>query len=141
MSFEVIVKKSINVPIHAAYQAFTDAEIWSKWFSQNTSVDLKKGGRFRNSDGDTGEYLDIVPNQLLIFTWEGHNSNSRVEVQFKQLETGSTEVSLRQYLLPRPEDADKMKTCWGWTLACLASFLETGRPVSMDEWKKTASAN
>lgn len=140
MNYEVTVRRTIKSPVNEAYKAFTDGDTWSKWFSDKTSVDLRRGGRFSNSDGDTGEYLDIVPNRLLTFTWDGSFAGSRIEIQFKPIEKGTTEVSLRQYLLSAQADAEKMKTCWSWTLASLASFLETGKPVTMDEWTQATEA-
>lgn len=135
MSYELRVKKIIQVPVAETYAAFTDKDKLS-WFSEGSEINLQKGGRFSNADGDSGEYLDIVPHRLLTFTWETSQEVSRVEVQFKVLSEVSTEVSLRQYLLNQEADAEKMKTCWSWALASLASFLETGRPLTMSEWKK-----
>ncbi len=136
MTFEVQVTKKIKADASNAFQAFADGPTWSKWFSDDTKVDLRQGGRFSNADGDAGEYLEIVPDQLLRFTWEGSFAGSQIEIQIEPPVDGETAVSLRHYKLGAQSDADKMKSCWTWTLDNLAQFLETGKPLSMAEWKK-----
>lgn len=137
MSFELTTAKTIRVAPTKAFSAFTDGPTWSSWFSDNTSVDLRVGGRFKNDDGDTGEYLEIQKDRLLRFTWEGSFAGSEIELRFDDRGADGTDVSLRHYKLATQADADKMKTCWRWTLDNLASFLEDGRPIGMSEWKAT----
>lgn len=135
MSFEITVKRTIHTSPDVAFNAFTDGPTWSKWFSDYTTVDFRIGGRFSNDDGDSGEYLAIEKNQLLRFTWEGSFKGSQIELLFKPIGSAISEVTLRHYQLAAQADADKMKTCWSWTLANLASFLEVGKPLPMSEWK------
>jgi len=135
MNHEIIVKKVIQSNVRDTYQAFADGKIWSQWFSDDTKVDLKPGGRFTNADGDTGVFLNIIPNQLLHFTWEGSFAGSQIELKFSTQLSGGTEVSLRHFKLATLADAQKMTTCWSWTLDNLCNFLETGKPLTMSEWK------
>lgn len=137
MKFELIVKKTIPLKPNIVYNAFTEADIWSQWFSANTHVDLRQGGRFSNADGDTGEYLEIIPNKLLRFTWECVATNTEVKLSFLPVGNDSTELTLQQTKLCSQEDVDKMTQCWTWTLDNLSSFLTTGRVIPLSVWKKT----
>jgi uncharacterized protein YndB with AHSA1/START domain len=131
---EVSVTKIVDASIEKAYSAFADASVWSIWFSENTKIDLREGGRFSNADGDSGKYLEILPNQLLRFTWEnGHIGE--VEICFKELSNSNTEITLRHSKLTTSESAQKMQPCWTWTLDNLETFLQTGRPLPFAEWK------
>ena len=139
MNCEITTRRTINASPETAFNAFADGAIWSRWFSAKSEVDLRVGGRFSNEDGDTGKYIEIVPERLLRFSWDGSFQGSCIELQFSPRAADACEVSLRHYQLATQADADKMRSCWRWTLDNLASFLETGKPMSMSEWKTLQS--
>ena len=132
---EVIVERSISVPLERAYGAWEDAAQIGTWFSPETEQDVRVGGRYRNSDGDTGEYLEVVPGRLLRFSWEQPKASpgSTVLVEFEPEGDDVTTVRLTHTELS--DDAVmEMQMGWEWALDSLKSYLETGQPVSHEDW-------
>jgi uncharacterized protein YndB with AHSA1/START domain len=125
LQHEVTVRRLVRRPAATVFRAFADGPTWSEWFSGNTEVDLRVGGRFRNDDGDCGEYLAIERDRLLRFTWEGSFHGSRVELRFAPQGDEACEVSLRHEHLAAAADAERLTRCWTASLDNLASFLET----------------
>src|SRR5687768_5134318 len=69
-SHSVALQRIIHAPLPRLWHAWTDAGELAKWFTDEATIDFRVGGRYSNSDGDTGEYLEIVPEELIRFTWE-----------------------------------------------------------------------
>ena len=97
------IKRRINAAPAKIYAAWTDPEKLIRWFGvpaklkQGTlqaETELRVGGRYRISfeavDGEHfevgGVYREIVPNELLVFSWAWHSTLEReslVTVTFK----------------------------------------------------------
>ena len=133
------VEKLINVSSDEAFLAFTDADLLSKWFTTNADVDLRIGGRYSNADGDEGEFIEIVPSQLLKFTWENKNHcpGTLVMVRFSDVSTKETRIEITHSDLKSKNDLTHMREGWLWSLDCVKSFLETGRTIRFEDWKKS----
>jgi uncharacterized protein YndB with AHSA1/START domain len=79
---ELVLTKIINAPRAKVYQGWTDPELMKQWFAPKpwatpvVEVDLRVGGGnlivMRGPDGNEfpsrGVYLEIVPNEKLVFT-------------------------------------------------------------------------
>jgi uncharacterized protein YndB with AHSA1/START domain len=77
------IKRRLSAPPALVYQAWTDPEMLMHWFGPNNctvfhaEADVRVGGRFRvrmkATDGEihdvSGEYLVVVPDERLEFTW------------------------------------------------------------------------
>ena len=112
------------------FEAFTDADIMSKWFfpgedmsAEVTNNPVVGGGytlKMHAKSGDTythvGEYKEITPPDKLVFTWNSDFvQNTVVTVTF--VESGSgTEVTVSHDLLPNDEMRQDHRK--GWT-GCL----------------------
>jgi uncharacterized protein YndB with AHSA1/START domain/DNA-binding transcriptional ArsR family regulator len=106
----VNVVKTIDVPIEKVFDAWLDAQMLAKFMlpalgmpEPQTKTDAKEGGRFTiiMQVGDdklphTGEYLEIVRPDRLVFTWESPFSadNSIVTLNFIAVEGNKTSVEL-----------------------------------------------
>jgi uncharacterized protein YndB with AHSA1/START domain len=81
-------------PPHEVWRAWTDANVARLWFGSDPDgtvlearMDARVGGSFEvtfaNSDGTTytctGEYLELEPEEKLVFTWGWKNRPSAVE--------------------------------------------------------------
>ena len=126
----VIVSKTINASKEELFEAFTSPEIMSKWFfpeddmSADVTNEFREGGSYElkmhAGNGDiythVGEYLEIVPNEKLVFTWNSNFvQNTVVTVTFS--ETGSgTKITISHNLLPSEEMGENHRK--GWT-GCL----------------------
>ena len=77
------IKKRLSAPASLVYAAWTDPEMLLHWFGPDNctvfhaEADVRIGGRFRvrmkATDGEihdvSGEYLVVVPDERLEFTW------------------------------------------------------------------------
>jgi len=126
--FKLIVTRVINAPVDLVFRAWTEPEQLRQWFSpagvecRNLTADIKTGGAFRvhmaSEKGDhiaTGNYLEIIPNKRLQFTWTWENyamPDSVVTIELEDL-GNTTRLTLRQEGLPDEEDAEQHTE--GWT--------------------------
>ncbi len=79
---ELTITRIINAPREKVYQAWTDAELLKQWFAPRpwttpfVQIDVRPGGAnlmvMRRPDGNEfpnrGIYLEVVPNERLVFT-------------------------------------------------------------------------
>ena len=85
------IRRSYRASPQAVFDAFTQAEALSSWFNPSggtceTEIDLRVGGQYSIKmglpDGEvahvSGEYLEIEPGKLLVFTWAWAGTPDRV---------------------------------------------------------------
>jgi uncharacterized protein YndB with AHSA1/START domain len=79
---ELVLTRVLNAPREKVYRAWTEPEVMKQWFAPKpwttplVQVDLRPGGAnlivMRGPDGNEfpnrGVYLDVVPNERLVFT-------------------------------------------------------------------------
>ena len=127
---KVYISRTFRHSVEKVFEAFINPEWIKNWWGPvnvltvNIEVDLKVGGKYKfgmqKQNGEifhiTGEYKDIIPNQLLVFssTYENLPSpppESVVIIKFKSLDTG-TEVSLIQEFKTEPPDFENRTKSW-----------------------------
>lgn len=143
---KVIVKKIIHADSETIFNAWTKPEIMQHWYvgakgKSNSTVDLRVGGAYSNDmiiEGSsscnkneetgikhymhTGEYLEIIPNEKLVFTWNSPSvQNTKVTVDLKKVE-GGTEVTITHELSSQ-EDCEGHTQGWTFALSNLATLL------------------
>jgi uncharacterized protein YndB with AHSA1/START domain len=139
---QVVISRVINAPCAMVYRAWTDPKQMVQWWNpkeiecRSANADLKIGGAYRihmvNGQGDhiaVGKYQQIVPNQLLQFTWQWEHyamPESVVTVEFEDLGK-TTRLTLTHAGLPDAEDVPDHK--WGWTSAIekFGELIEQGK--------------
>lgn len=122
------------------WHAWTDPEALKEWFRPDDSfsvplaeADVRVGGRFRvlmvSSEGEkheaSGVYLEVIPNQKLVYTWvwkETPERESLVTVTLRPSGSG-TELELKHEQFVDAEDRDSHKEGWTGSLALLERFL------------------
>lgn len=89
------------------FEAWTDPDIVVKWFGQrpnslhSASIDLRRGGVWRflkskdedKSVGFEGQYLDILPDEKLVFSWAhviAHANGEREATPYSRVEVNFT---------------------------------------------------
>lgn len=122
------------------FRAWTQKDALEKWFGPEglrttvLELELNEGGRYRfqmaGPEGPPvdvyGQYVEIVPEEKLVFTWrwedwENGVSDSLVTVEFK--EKGQfTEVQLTHTQLPSEEQVNAHTFGWTSTLASMEKF-------------------
>jgi uncharacterized protein YndB with AHSA1/START domain len=134
------VTRMVKARRERVFDAWTKPELMHLWFAPGTmtvphaSADLRVGGAYRvEMKGDAevphivgGIYQEIVPNELLRFTWGwqgGPEAQSVVTVEFKDVD-GGTEVILTHERLPDAESRDKHQHGWIGCLENLAGLFE-----------------
>lgn len=131
----IIVARRVDVPVETAWAAWVEPERISQWFSQDTEQDVRVGGRYRNGDGDEGEFLEVLPFRRLKFTWEqsDYTPGSFVVVDFLSLDDGATEVRV-EHANVACDDAGDLELGWNWSIDSLVSYLETGTVIPFETW-------
>lgn len=132
----VVVKKFISAGRDEVFEAFTNADIMSKWFfpgedmSAEVTNNLELGGSYtlrmlaKNGDVYThvGEYKEITPPEKLVFTWNSDFvQNTVVTVTFAESDSG-TEVTVSHDLLPNDEMRQDHRKGWMGCLSRLESI-------------------
>jgi len=140
--FGVDVQRTVAAPVERAWAAWTVAGELARWFTTEAEVDLRVGGRYRNADGDAGEFTRIEPNQRLRFTWEQpqHRHGSVVEVTFTDRGDGRTTIRLSHTRLGSADDVADLRTGWSWAMDSMKAYLETGEGIRYDDWVGATTA-
>jgi uncharacterized protein YndB with AHSA1/START domain len=127
--------------VERTYSLFTAPEHVSDWFTTTARSDLRVGGRYSNTDGDTGEFLAVEPPHRVVFTWEnpGHCPGTRVAVTFEARGDAETLLVLEHSGFASPEDRDAMSEGWSWALDSFRAYAATGRPIPHEEWLEERS--
>ena len=134
--YSVEVRRTIAADPQRVYDAWLTPPDWDSWFTNNSQIDARVGGKYVNGDGDMGEYLELVPARIIRFSWENEAACPGSEVLVKLTPTDDgTDVHLLHSRLPRPETGrGEMIDGWGWAIDNLAAYLE-GRPTcDHDTW-------
>jgi uncharacterized protein YndB with AHSA1/START domain len=87
------LKRRLNAPPAKVYAAWTDPKKIARWFgpgqvkagTEHAVIDARVGGRYRVSfTMESGEYHEVggvyremVPNELLVFSWAWHSTPER----------------------------------------------------------------
>jgi uncharacterized protein YndB with AHSA1/START domain len=134
------VKRVIKASPSDLFEAWTKPELMQKWYAPSpatvtaASSDLRVGGAYRidvlmGSDAIhvSGVYRQIIPNQLLAFTWTpctgGPGYETLVTVEFKAA-NGGTEVIITHEGFTETETRNRHEYGWNGCFDNLAKVLE-----------------
>jgi uncharacterized protein YndB with AHSA1/START domain len=135
---DVTILRRIAAAPATVFSFFTDAERWVSWQGVDGEIDAQPGGvlRIRMPGGQvaSGEFLEIVPNRRLVFTWgwEGDApplppGSSTVVIELEPHEAG-TLLRLTHTELVSPEIAEHHRQGWNRYLDRLAMIAAGGDP-------------
>ncbi len=132
---EVIEERRLNAPLGRVWYAWSDAEQLEHWFTEKAEQDFRVGGRYRNSDGDEGEFLEIVPNELIRFTWEqaDYTAGGVVTVTFRPDGPDATIVRVEHTNIAC-DDANDLELGWNYAMDSLVAFMDNGLGLRFEEW-------
>lgn len=148
----LMIRRVLNAPRDRVFDAWTDPRKFEQWlhplgWSAQGSNDLRVGGKYKqemisngrspackNEDaadgaaGDrfphTGEYLEIVPPERLVFTWNSHVvQNTRVTIELRDLD-GKTELTLTHEFFETEIQKIQHNAGWDQCLECLVQYFE-----------------
>lgn len=136
--FSLDVQRTVKSSPQTAFDSFLSAEHLVKWFTKKARADLRVGGAYSNSDGDTGEFLTLEPPRRARFTWDNKRHCPGTIVEFTVRPSGNGKVAVRvtHSRLKTARDREKMKQGWNWAMDSFKSYLETGQPIPHEVWLK-----
>jgi uncharacterized protein YndB with AHSA1/START domain len=125
----------IDAPPSVVFQFLTDPKKMIRWMGLRAEIDPKPGGIYRvepnGRDVIRGEYLEVVQDSRVVFTWgfEGGGyhvaaGSSRVEIDLTR-EGKGTRLRLVHRELP-PEARERHDAGWGHYLGRLKTVSEGG---------------
>ncbi|MCB1221132.1 SRPBCC domain-containing protein [bacterium] len=136
------IQRTIDAPAAKAFDAWVDAKTNAKWYASKANHDVKVGGAYSNNFGDKGQFLEVAKGKKLRYTWEnpGNAPGTVVTVNFRPFGRNKCKVQVTHSKLPKKTDVDKFQEYWNWATDSLKSFIDNGRRLSMDAWKKVQAA-
>jgi uncharacterized protein YndB with AHSA1/START domain len=134
--FKLQVRRVIQAPREAVFEAWTNPDSIKQWFFINTvlEMDVRVGGKFKfeimcegKSMLSGGEYLHVEAPSLLEFTWFSEGTkhlDSIVRVELFD-RAGSTELALTHEALPDEQAVKDYREGWQEIMEQLAIHLTT----------------
>jgi uncharacterized protein YndB with AHSA1/START domain len=108
---EVVVTRTFDAPRRLVFEAWTKAELFQRWWVPKSmgatllscELDVRTGGSYRlefgNGDAQPftffGRYLDVVPNERIVWTNEESDSGAVTTVTFEE-KNGQTLLVLHE---------------------------------------------
>ncbi|MGH9589898.1 MAG: SRPBCC family protein [Terracidiphilus sp.] len=153
----IVSEITIDAPLEDVFRALVDPALVTKWWGgrgagqsfrcTNFECDLRPGGKWRSTGiganglpfEATGEYLEIDPPRLLVYTWSASwASDVKTTVRWELLPTQQgTLVRHRHSGLAAHPEIGKSFRGWPRLLAWLKALLEKGETVE-DRWQLTS---
>ena len=122
---EVVVTRTLDAPAHLVFEAWTNPELFKQWWVprsmgmtlRSCELDVRTGGKYRLVFGDEpansvaffGEYLDVVPNQRIVWTNEESGADGSVTTVTLEEKNGKTTLVMSE-LYPTKEALDAAGT-------------------------------
>jgi uncharacterized protein YndB with AHSA1/START domain len=133
----VVVERHIAAAPATVFSFFADTARWLRWQGVEGEIELRPGGVFRmNVRGDgfaLGNFLEVVPDRRLVFTWGWEHESlgvppgsTVVEIELEP-EGEGTKLRLTHRELPAPA-ADLHRRGWLHYTARLGVAAEGGDP-------------
>ena len=122
---EVVVTRTFDAPARLVFEAWTNPNLFKQWWVprsmgmtlRSCELDVRTGGKYRLVFGDDpenpmaffGEYLDVVPNQRIVWTNEESGADGSVTTVTLEEKDGKTTLVLSE-LYPTKEALDAAGT-------------------------------
>lgn len=135
-SYSVSVQRALAVPAESAWETLSARECVTRWLAPRHTQDFRVGGRYHNSAGGNGRFLRIAPPRGLRFSWEGPRRSKRgvVDVEVAPRGPDRCRVRLQHAGIGSEEEREALRLLWSRALDSFKSYVETGEPISADEW-------
>ena len=122
---EVVVTRTFDAPACLVFEAWTKPELFEQWWVprsmgmtlRSCELDVRTGGKYRLVFGDDpanpmaffGKYLEVVPNQRIVWANEESGADGSITTVTFEEENGKTTLVLSE-LYPTKEALDAAGT-------------------------------
>jgi uncharacterized protein YndB with AHSA1/START domain len=122
---EVVVTRTFDAPARLVFEAWTNPKLFKQWWVprsmgmtlRSCELDVRTGGKYRLVFGDDpanptaffGKYLDVVPNQRIVWTNEESGADGSVTTVTFAEKNGKTTLVMSE-LYPTKEALDAAGT-------------------------------
>ena len=122
---EVVVTRTFDAPARLVFEAWTKPELFEQWWVprsmgmtlRSCELDVRTGGKYRLVFGDDpanpmaffGKYLDVVPNQRIVWTNEESGADGSVTTVTFEEKNGKTTLVISE-IYPTKEALDAAGT-------------------------------
>ena len=122
---EVVVTRTFDAPARLVFEAWTKPELFKQWWVprsmgmtlRSCELDVRTGGKYRLVFGDDpanpmaffGKYLDVVPNQRIVWTNEESGADGSVTTVTFEEKNGKTTLVMSE-LYPTKDALDAAGT-------------------------------
>ncbi len=122
---EVVVTRTFDAPARLVFEAWTKPELFKQWWVprsmgmtlRSCELDVRTGGQYRlvfggdpgNAMAFFGKYLDVVPNQRIVWTNEESGADGSVTTVTFEENNGKTTLVMSE-LYPTKEALDAAGT-------------------------------
>jgi uncharacterized protein YndB with AHSA1/START domain len=122
---EVVVTRTFDAPARLVFEAWTKPELFKQWWVprsmgmtlRSCELNVRTGGKYRLVFGDDpanpmaffGKYLDVVPNQRIVWTNEESGADGSVTTVTFEEKNGKTTLVMSE-LYPTKEALDAAGT-------------------------------
>ena len=139
MDTEIRIERVLPATIAKVYDAWTRADLLTRWYCPNPDLELKVdadvrvGGDYVVEMGPhvvRGTYLEVEPPYRLVFSWKWDGTDdepTRVEVELSEVDDG-TLMLLSHTGFTSAEDAANHQLGWEPELGRLAALLTAQQP-------------
>ncbi len=141
--FVLEMTRELPVVPEKVFAAFSNFEAMSAWFGphgckvNDGELNFVEGGSYRmqipsekgGNNAVGGIYKEIDPPSRIVFSWkwepreEISSDEMEITIEFREIEGGKTELSLRQILVPEQDVAEHHSWGWAETFERLGAFL------------------
>jgi uncharacterized protein YndB with AHSA1/START domain len=141
MSIEIT--RTLAAPPSKVFQALTDADELSRWWTTTAESDPRSGGafsygfEFEDAARDhtyTGTYHDVTPGERVSFPWQGGLGETTVDVRLERAGDGTT-VTLRHSGWGDGAEWDEAvelhEQGWSFFLDNLVAYLDRGEDLRL----------
>ena len=134
MDIQFQIQTKILKPVEEVFEAVVNPAKLSGYFTKSATP-MKEGETavwsfYEVPDEFPVHIHKIVPNQLIIFEWNSHDSRTRVEMRFEPIDQKSTLLRISESGWPENQKGLKgsYDNCQGWThmSLCLKAYVEHG---------------
>lgn len=136
----ITITRTIDAPVDEVFAAWTDPAILEQWQAERAEFEAFEGGSFRFSTTDEdepslvhvveGRVLAIEENSKIVELWQYQDEDgveeSTLIVTFRQIDPGSTEITLVEVADDHEDPQSRIFSIEAWSAALeeLADLLE-----------------